>query len=1236
MQEYNIKKGNLHQTSISTRNEYDLSSLDGYLKKGIFLLENKSFNEALNLFNEALKYYPYSKELNYNKAIVLAELGFKLDSLTFFDHTIQLEPKDLEPYLEKAKVLMELNKDEDALILYNKTIEINEFSKESYNCKGIVFAKIGNLNLALENFNTAIKIDNSYREAYINKILILTRIYKFEEANVCADILISLHEGMIDGINLKIDILIKLNKYNEALTIIQKFLNNIYNSNGYGLNYNNYNSNLNNPKEQIFEIMLKKAEILKMLKLYEESLKAFDEASKLNQNAKEINFAKALIYSEIKDFDKAISFLDITIQEDPFFKEAYFAKSLIFEELRRFEDALSIIDKILKMDKKYHFINDYISKRKIDSFAMKDINFPENDNKLNDTYTYTQTDANREVNFNYNNNFIFLNTNYNINNTNADNIDHNIEGNFPNNNSKLNIKANNLPRRKTGIEYKMLSTIENLNNKNNGDITFDNLKGNIEIENIYDNFLFEILLEKSGILIQLNQHHEANIYLGVLSEIDPYNKEIYKLKQIVINKINSEANSKALDDTSKTHIKPTIDLNQFKGNFNKNENYLRILYDKALENFKIENFSEALSITEKMCNIEPNNILYLILQSLIYERTQSYLKALGSYERLIQLDSNLLFYHKKIMILFFLKEFDYIIEFINSFPEKEFHIIKFFLKGLILAIQEEKDDAVKNLKKFLQEISKQELSIGDLNIFDFEKIKKIILLLEFSDIEDRKVNFNLEINFEKNDYNQKIENYENLKLNLKKIYEKYFLEVNIKVIDNLLIKDETQFSFFKQENLILWDRHKLSKINTYFTEVEMLVDSIKKNSLKKSRVFGKNNSIQNLNKDLLTRSTDVLITNNNIETITNCSITRSASSINNKRTKNSTSPKENKLQQKNEMKFNYNYDDIQRNNNINKDRENKTNIFILNNSSVNIENNSIRESNSLDYSFYKALINKKIKIDEINYINSLIKEEYTKISKKLSNIFADVPQLGKEEKNLIGYYVKGFNRSFYRCLISCFYIHLNEIDKFLITEENIISIISFFLTIAPYLNSNFEKKRFSISKFFELNNNEKLINRICSLFKNINQACEVIGLLSFNLILDERKLDEIINISKEKIEKIFEKDYDNVFEFLTKIRENLKFSTYFNYQISITSESNNFAFKLGEYDFNFIFRDFIFKKFDILNKKFFMNLKSDEDFSRIKRILAKHADKFKSNSSNKLNTKEATEVKRSCHCCCLF
>jgi len=150
--------------------------------EGLSFLNNEKFNEAENLFLEALTLFPNRVSILINLAASQIKQKKFEEAKKNLEKVIINDQENVEAHLNLGTIALELNKPYRALDYFNHAIQLNPNYAEAFFGRSNYYLKINNYEAALNDINQTLYLKNNYYEALFNKALILNKLNRYEEA----------------------------------------------------------------------------------------------------------------------------------------------------------------------------------------------------------------------------------------------------------------------------------------------------------------------------------------------------------------------------------------------------------------------------------------------------------------------------------------------------------------------------------------------------------------------------------------------------------------------------------------------------------------------------------------------------------------------------------------------------------------------------------------------------------------------------------------------------------------------------------------------------------------------------------------------------------------------------------------------------------------------------------------------------------------------------------------------
>ncbi|CAD8136557.1 unnamed protein product [Paramecium octaurelia] len=162
-----------------------------YYNLGLLLAENNRKEEALQYFDQSLK-YSTTLETLINKGILCIQLNLFEQSLETFERALDIDLKCHIVYFSKGYALYKLDRLKESLECYNYAIKLNNYLINGYNNRAVVLCKLGQEKEAIESLKIGLKFSSEDPILNLN-LFKLYRIQKqIEESNIIKNKLIGI------------------------------------------------------------------------------------------------------------------------------------------------------------------------------------------------------------------------------------------------------------------------------------------------------------------------------------------------------------------------------------------------------------------------------------------------------------------------------------------------------------------------------------------------------------------------------------------------------------------------------------------------------------------------------------------------------------------------------------------------------------------------------------------------------------------------------------------------------------------------------------------------------------------------------------------------------------------------------------------------------------------------------------------------------------------------------------
>lgn len=149
---------------------------------GTTFLQLKKYDEAINNFEQSLKYNSFFPETYNNLGVALAEKKKYSLALNNYNKAINLKVDYADAYLNRGISFIKLLKYDEAISDFNIVISKDPYNSKAYNSLGNAFKGLEKYDQAIASFEKAIKINGNYLEAISNKANIFETQKKFKDS----------------------------------------------------------------------------------------------------------------------------------------------------------------------------------------------------------------------------------------------------------------------------------------------------------------------------------------------------------------------------------------------------------------------------------------------------------------------------------------------------------------------------------------------------------------------------------------------------------------------------------------------------------------------------------------------------------------------------------------------------------------------------------------------------------------------------------------------------------------------------------------------------------------------------------------------------------------------------------------------------------------------------------------------------------------------------------------------
>ena len=185
--------------------------------KGLALHRAGRGQEALRLFEQALKAEPNFHLAHFYRAFVLRDLRRPDEALASIDKAISLQSDHVDAWNMRSAVLWELKRLDEALASIDKVVALNPGAPQGWSNRCAVLHRMKQLDEALVSADRAVQLDASHADAWKNRAIVLKDSKRLVEALASIDKALSLQPGNADSWNNRGLVLLHRKRQEEAL-----------------------------------------------------------------------------------------------------------------------------------------------------------------------------------------------------------------------------------------------------------------------------------------------------------------------------------------------------------------------------------------------------------------------------------------------------------------------------------------------------------------------------------------------------------------------------------------------------------------------------------------------------------------------------------------------------------------------------------------------------------------------------------------------------------------------------------------------------------------------------------------------------------------------------------------------------------------------------------------------------------------------------------------------------------
>jgi serine/threonine protein kinase len=335
---------------------------DPLLDQAYALYTQKRLDEAIALYNRALK-ANNSSPLGWQGYGLTQRLrGLEQDALSSFEHALQLDPGLVTSWNGKGTVLSKLRRHQEALEAFEHALQLEAQNAAAWNGKGAALHALGRSKQALDAFDKALRYDPQLVQAWYNKGLLLHDMGRFRDAEKAFQQAITLDNRFAQAYFGRGQALYALQRLKQAL---QMFDQAVQKDPSYVEAWNRRGNVLDEMSDttrslQSYERALQidphyapawsgKGGVLRQLGQYYDALKAYNFALDIDPGFALAWNGKGNTLYNLRNFHEALAAYEHALKLNPRLRTAWHNKSLVLNQLGRYQDALDAANEAIRL-----------------------------------------------------------------------------------------------------------------------------------------------------------------------------------------------------------------------------------------------------------------------------------------------------------------------------------------------------------------------------------------------------------------------------------------------------------------------------------------------------------------------------------------------------------------------------------------------------------------------------------------------------------------------------------------------------------------------------------------------------------------------------------------------------------------------------------------------------------------------------------------------------------------------
>lgn len=341
----------------------DPNDFASWYNKGKLFRELKRPVEALYAYDQVLGIFPKLGRALLGKGNTLGDLKRFEESIDFFDQAILIDPNDVVAWYNKANSLEKLKRYDETIQALDHALTLNPSYADAWNNKGSALQNLKRYEEAILAFDQTLRIEPADSVAWFNRGLALESLKCYEQANESYDRALAIDPNFSWAWSNKGNSLHNLKSYDQAIQafdralLISPTLASAWNRKGNSLLSAGRYIDAVQSFDRAFAIdrklvmaLVSKARALTLLKRFEESVQAHACALAIAPNLSIAWYGNGNALMGLDRYDEANQSYDRAVAIDSKFGIAWYNKGNALFKLARYPEAVAAYDRVLEIN----------------------------------------------------------------------------------------------------------------------------------------------------------------------------------------------------------------------------------------------------------------------------------------------------------------------------------------------------------------------------------------------------------------------------------------------------------------------------------------------------------------------------------------------------------------------------------------------------------------------------------------------------------------------------------------------------------------------------------------------------------------------------------------------------------------------------------------------------------------------------------------------------------------------